>query len=194
MLNLSNVVSQLQATTQAGPIRARSPGRSTQCASGNRHRKRFGDNSSCFFQTTRLWIDPDGRPHVPGNLQVWKDLFVNHPQGKYDAKLTRAAGAWKEADDVLEALFGLTRKSVENEQLKIVMALRALDRYRSKPLTPETVDLLARTYRVYGSQYAIFNEAATVSDKSIAQFMDTADALTHLKDPMLRADTLGIDR
>jgi hypothetical protein len=152
----------------------------------------FRSNADMMLLTTRLWIEPDGRPHVPGNLQVWKDLFANHPQGKYDAKLTRAAGAWKEADDVFEALFGLTRKAVENEPLKIFMALSDLDRYRSKPLTPETVDLLARNYRVYGSQYAIFNEAATVSDKSIAQFMDTADVVARLKDPTLRADTLGM--
>ena len=152
----------------------------------------FRSNADMMLLTTRLWIDPNGRPHVPGNLQVWKDLFANHPQGKYDAKLTRAAGAWKESDDVLEALFGLTRKSVENEPLKIFMALSDLDRYRSKPLASETVDLLARNYRVYGSQYAIFNEAATVSDKSIAQFMDTADDVTRLKDPPLRADTLGM--
>jgi hypothetical protein len=151
----------------------------------------FRSNADMMLLTTRLWMDPDGRPHVPGNLQVWKDLFANHPQGKYDAKLTRAAGAWKEADDVLEALFGLSRKSVENEPLKIFMALSDLDRYRSKPLAPETVDLLARNYRVYGSQYAIFNDAAAVSDKSIAQFMDTADEVTRLKDPILRADTLG---
>ncbi|MGA2740982.1 MAG: hypothetical protein ABSG65_26520 [Bryobacteraceae bacterium] len=151
----------------------------------------FRSNADMMLLTTRLWMDPDGRPHVPGNLQVWKDLFANHPQGKYDAKLTRAAGSWKEADDVLEALFGLTRKSVENEPLKIFMALSDLDRYRAKPLAPETVDLLARNYRVFGSQYAIFNDAANVSDKSIAQFMDTADEVTRLKDPMLRADTLG---
>ncbi len=71
------------------------------------------------------------------------------------------------------------------------MALSDLDRYRSKPLAPETVDLLARDYRVYGSQYAIFNDAATLSDKSIAQFMDTAEATGHIKDSLLRADTLG---
>jgi len=151
----------------------------------------FRSNADMMLLTTRLWIEPNGRPHVPGNLQVWKDLFANHPQGKYDAKLTRAAGAWRETDDVLEALFGLTRKSVENEPLKIFMAVSDLDRYRSKPLTPETVDLLARNYRLYGSQYAIFNEAATISDKSIAQFMDTADDAARIKDPMLRADTLG---
>jgi hypothetical protein len=152
----------------------------------------FRANADMMLLTTRLWMDPDGRPHVPGNLQVWKDLFSNHPQGKYDAKLTRAAGAWKEADDVLEALFGLSRKSVENEPLKIFMALSDLDRYRSKPLSPETVDLLARNYHVYGSQYAIFNEAAAVSDKSIAQFLDMADDLTRIKDPILRADTMGV--
>ncbi|HUE04414.1 MAG TPA: hypothetical protein VMR62_32990 [Bryobacteraceae bacterium] len=151
----------------------------------------FRSNADMMLLTTRLWIEPSGRPHVPGSLQVWKDLFSSHPPGKYDAKLTRAAPSWKEPDDVLEALFGLTRKSVENEPLKIFMALSDLDRSRSKPLAPETVDLLARNYRIYGSQYAIFNEAAAVSDKSITQFMDTADALTRFKDPMLRADTLG---
>ena len=123
---------------------------------------------------------------------MWKDLFANHPQGKYDAKLTRAAGSWKEPDDVLEALFGLSRKAVENEPLKIFLALSDLDRYRTKPLTPETVDLLVRNYHLYGSQYAIFNDAATISDKSIAQFMDTAEAVGRIKEPLLRADTLGI--
>jgi hypothetical protein len=152
----------------------------------------FRANADMMLLTTRLWIEPNGRPHVPGNLQVWKDLFGSHPQGKYDAKLTRAAGAWKESDDVLEALFGLSRKAVENEPLKIFMALSDLDRYRSKPLTPETVDLLARNYHIYGSQYSVFNEAASVSDKSIAQFMDTADEITRIKDPTLRADTLGM--
>jgi hypothetical protein len=152
----------------------------------------FRANADMMLLTTRLWMDPDGRAHIPGNLQVWKDLFANHPQGKYDAKLMRAAVAWKDSDDVLEALFGLSRKAVENEPLKIFMALSDLDRYRSKALTPETVDLLARNYHVYGSQYAIFNEAAAVSDKSIAQFIDTANAITGIKDPVLRADTLGM--
>ncbi len=151
----------------------------------------FRSNADMMLLTTRLWMEPNGKPHIPGSLQVWKDLFTSHPQGKYDAKLTRAAVAWKEPDDVLEALFGLTRKAVENEPLKIFMALSDLDRYRSKPLAPETVDLLARNYRLYGGQYAIFNETAALSDKSIAQFMDTAEAVGHFKDSMLRADTLG---
>ena len=41
--------------------------------------------------TTRLRLDANGKPHIPGSLEVWRNLFVNHPQGKYDGKLTRIA-------------------------------------------------------------------------------------------------------
>jgi hypothetical protein len=151
----------------------------------------FRSNADMMLLTTRLWIEPNGRPHVPGNLQVWKNLFITHPQGKYDGKLTRSATGWKEPDDVVEALFGLTRKSVENEPLKIFLALDDLDRYRSKPLAPETAERLARAYHVYGNQYSIFNDAPELGDGSIVQFLDTAEEISRMKDPMLRADTAG---
>ena len=44
-------------------------------------------------------------------------------------------------------LFALCRKAVENEPLKIYMAMTDLNRYRSTPLEPATVDRLARDYR-----------------------------------------------
>ena len=110
--------------------------------------------------TTRLQLDADGKPHIPGSLEVWKNLFVNHPQGKYDGKLTRLATTWKEPDDVLEALFALCRKAVENEPLKIFMAISDLDRNRATPLEAATVDRLARDYHNYGSQYSVFSESA----------------------------------
>jgi len=151
----------------------------------------FRANADMMLLTTRLWIESEGRPHIPGNLQVWKDLFVNHPQGKYDGKLTRSATTWKDTDDVLEALFGLTRKAVENEPLKIFMALSDLDRNRAKPLAAETMDRLARDYHLYGTQYPIFNDAGTLSDQSIIQFLDTIEEVNRIKDPMLRADAAG---
>ena len=83
----------------------------------------FRSNTDMLLLTTRLRLDPDGKPHIPGGLEVWRTLFIEHPpQGKYDAKLSQRGGGWKDADDVLEALFGLCRKSVENEPLKIFMA------------------------------------------------------------------------
>src|SRR5262249_16851045 len=63
----------------------------------------FRSNADMMLLTTRLRIDPDGRLHIPGSLDVWRNLFINHPHGKYDGKLTKSAANWKEPDDVLEA-------------------------------------------------------------------------------------------
>ena len=106
----------------------------------------FRSNSDMMLLTTRLRMDPDGKPHVPGGLAVWRDLFVDHPHGKYDAKLTKTAGGWKGADDVLEALFALTRKSVENEPLKIFLALSDVDRNRTTPLSAEIAGRMAARF------------------------------------------------
>ncbi len=152
----------------------------------------FRSNTDMLLLTTRLRLDPDGKPHLPGGLDVWKNLFANHPQGKYDAKLTQAAPGWKDADDVLEALFGLCRKAVENEPLKIFMALSDVERNRAKPLEPATVDRLAREYRTHGAQYPLFSEApdAYRQDHPGVPGHD-ARASTQIRDPALRADAAG---
>ncbi|MDP9147862.1 MAG: hypothetical protein M3N22_09395, partial [Acidobacteriota bacterium] len=143
--------------------------------------------------TTRLRIDPNGKPHIPGNLEVWRTLFVEHPfgPGKYDSKLSQAAANWKDPDDVIEALFGLCRKLVENEPLKIFMALSDVDRHRQTPLDPKTADRMARDFRAFGAQYAIFAEMSDVSDTTINHFLDTAEGINQIRDLVLRSDTAG---
>lgn len=152
----------------------------------------FRSNTDMMLLTTRLRVDANGQPHIPGSIDIWRQLFINHPPSKYDAKLTKLAQQWKEPDDVLEALFALSRKAVENEPLKIFMSLSDVDRFRSKPLEAATVDRLARAWKDYGAQYAIFNDAPMLSDKAVLLYMDTAQALDKRKDPMLRQDEIGL--
>ena len=152
----------------------------------------FRSNTDMMLLTTRLRLDPNGKPHIPGSLEVWKTLFISSPQAKTDLKLQRLATNWKEPDDVIEALFALCRKMAENEPLKIFMALSDLDRNRPQPLEAATVERLARAYRGYGSQYAIFSESRGLSDKSIGQYLDTAEAISRIRDPQFRSDTAGI--
>ncbi|HTS77948.1 MAG TPA: hypothetical protein VMG40_17175 [Bryobacteraceae bacterium] len=151
----------------------------------------FRANTDMLLLTTRLRLDPDGKPHLPGGLDVWRGLFVNHPLGKYDAKLTHAASGWKESDDVLEALFGLCRKAVENEPLKIFMALTDVDRERATPLQTATVERLARDFKADSAQYSLFSEAPSLSDKTILQFLDTVHSINQVHDPLLKADAAG---
>jgi hypothetical protein len=152
----------------------------------------FRSNTDMLLLTARMRMDPDGKPHIPGGLDVWKNLFANFPRGRFDAKLTRAAPAWKDGDDVLEALFGLSRKVAENEPLKIYMALTDIDRARARTLEPATADRLAREYRDMSAQYSLFAEAPELSDKTILAFMDSARAIAQIRDPGERADAAGM--
>jgi len=152
----------------------------------------FRSNTDVLLLTTRLRLEPDGRPHIPGNLEVWKNLFVSHPHGRSEARLSRAAASWREPDDLLEALFALSRRAVENEPLKIFMALSDVNRRRTTPLEPATVERLAREYRSFGAQYSIFAEVPALSDATILLFLDTAESINRIGDQLLRADTAGI--
>lgn len=151
----------------------------------------FRSNADMLLLTSRLQVKPDGTPHVPGGIEPWKQLFVVHPHGKYDGKLTRAATTWKAADDLVEALFALCRKSVENEPLKVFMALSDIDRNRKTPLQTATVQRLAFEYRTYGPQYAIFNDAPSLQDSTILALLDTMVGLSKIREPGQRADTVG---
>ena len=92
---------------------------------------------------------------------------------------------------MLEALFALCRKAVENEPLKIFLALSDMDRRRETPLEPATVNRLAREWRLYASQYAVLNETGALTDKTVIQYLDTAAGIAQMRDAGLRADAAG---
>ncbi len=151
----------------------------------------FRSNTDLMLLTTRLRIDANGAAHIPGSVEVWKNLFVRHPHGRYDGRLTRLAASWKEPDDVVEALFGLCRRAVENEPLKMFMALSDMNRGRATPLQPPTVERLINGYREFSAQFSVLNEVTTLSDTTIAGFLDTARRISQVRNQMLRADTAG---
>jgi hypothetical protein len=146
----------------------------------------FRSNTDMMLLTTQLELDGAGRPRIPGSLEVWKRLFTDSPQGKYDGKLTRLAASWKEPDDLVEALFALCRKSVENEPLKIFMAISAISTAtgRCRFLRPPSTSWRAATTTTAAST-PMFSESRRLSDKSIAQFFDTAvEAINNQRDTL----------
>ena len=51
---------------------------------------------------------------------------------------------------------------------------------------------LVRGWNVYGAQYTIFNDAPTLSDKTIIAWLDTAEAIDKIRDPLFRQDVIGM--
>jgi hypothetical protein len=151
----------------------------------------FRSSTDLMLLTNALRIDANGEPHVPGNLEVWRTLFVKHPHGKYDGKLTRSAQTWRSSDDLIEALFGLSRKSVENEPLKIFLALNDIDKERAKPISAELAARLIADYRAYGAQYLLFADSPTLSEGSITKYLDWCASSMKMHDTLLRSDALG---
>lgn len=151
----------------------------------------FRSSTELMLLTNSLRIDPNGQVRVPGNLENWRNLFIHHPHGKYDGKLTRSATSWHNSDDLVEALFGLSRKTVENEPLKIFLALNDIDRGRPKPLSPALAARLISEYRSYGDQYPIFAEAPMLSEASIGRYLDLCASTGGIHDVLLKSDAVG---
>lgn len=153
----------------------------------------FRSNTDMLLLTTRLRVDPDGRPHLPGGLETWKRLFADPPSGaKADSKLKKDAPGWKDPDQVLEALFGMSRRMAENEHLKIFMALTDLDRHRSQPLPPDVMEALGRKHMKMSAQYPLLGESPDLSGASITKFLAAAEWISDIGNQTRRADTAGI--
>jgi hypothetical protein len=151
----------------------------------------FRSSTELMLLTHSLRIDPSGAPHVPGNLEVWRTLFIKHPHGKYDGKLTRAAASWRTNDDLVEALFALSRKSVENEPLKIFLALNDIDRDRPKPISSNLAARLIEAHRLFGAQYVLFADSPNLSETAIIKYLDLCAETSKNRDLLLRSDVVG---
>lgn len=151
----------------------------------------FRSSTELMLLTTSLRIDSNGQPHVPGDIEVWRTLFIKHPHGKYDGKLTRSAASWRSNDDLLESLFALSRKTVENEPLKIFLALNDIDRNRARPVSPRLAARLVSSYRTYGAQYSLLADAPGLSEASVNRYLDTCADMSSIRDTLLKADTVG---
>ena len=151
----------------------------------------FRANSELMLLTARTHFNADGTPHMPGGIEPWKKLFVEHPHGEYDGRLTKSAANWSTAEDVLESMFGLCRKMVENQPLRMFMAVSSMARSRDQPLSASMVSRIVLAFPDYGDQLSLFNEAPTLSEETMAAFFDLGRSLDKIGNNLRRADAVG---
>ncbi|MGH9470446.1 MAG: hypothetical protein ACRD1N_08910 [Terriglobia bacterium] len=156
----------------------------------------FRPNPGLVLLVNRLQIEASGDPHIPGGLRVWKDILES--QRKSNSKLVREwagrAKGWKSSDDVVGAMFGLSRVNSETGPLQLFLATVDIDYARTpaERLNPRTVRLLAANFSEFGDQYPIFAEFHALNNGSIARFISVAQALNRIHEHTTQGDAVGI--
>lgn len=142
---------------------------------------------------TRLQWEPTGELHVPGNLDVWKEVLRQKADFKTVHDWGKRARTWNQPEQLLDALIACSRLETDSGPLQIYLTLNELDRTRSpeKRLSAETTRLLASRFSQYSDWYLIFSEFPDLSDTSITRFVNVADSIDKIHGQTLRTNALG---
>ncbi|HVB33954.1 MAG TPA: hypothetical protein VNJ52_06215 [Patescibacteria group bacterium] len=154
----------------------------------------FRSDPGLLLLVTRFRFDPNGQPHVPGNLAVWRDALRN---GKSDSEIVRRwakrAGGWKSPEELLAAMFAYSRVPTADSPLSMYLMLDEIDRGRSpgERLSPLAARLLIDNFSRFHDQYSLFSEFPGLSNSAIVHFLRVARDLDRIRPASLRGNAVG---
>jgi hypothetical protein len=157
-------------------------------------RHAFRPDPGLILLMTRLEVQPDGQPHIPGNMQVWSEILRARRDSKISEAWAKKTNRSNSPDQLVDAMFALSREGSFGGPLQMYLLFSEIDRARPPQarLTPETVRLLAAKFARFSDQYTMFSEFKKLDNTSIARFLTAAQALDRIPDRILRADAMGI--
>jgi hypothetical protein len=150
-------------------------------------------NPGLAILVTRLELEPNGQPHVPGDLETWKAFFRNGGETRQGRDWAKKSGNWASPDQLVEGLMAFSRDPTEYGPLQVYFMLSEIDRRRPSEhrLSTETVHLLVSKFSHFGDQYPVFSEFYNLDDASITSFLKTAESLDNISAPTLKANAVG---
>lgn len=142
---------------------------------------------------TRLDVGPSGEMHVPGGLEVWKQILKQKADSRSAREWAARARGWNRPEQLIEALAASSRYETDCGPLQVYLMLSELDRVRSPQtrLSAETARMLANHFSDLSSWYLTFTEFPNLSDQSISRFVTVADAIDKISDQSLRGNAMG---
>jgi hypothetical protein len=192
----------LSRVNQAQQARFIEPHRLKRCydsfrtpdASADAARPAFRPSPGLLLLLTRLQWEPDGEPHVPGNLEVWKEILRQKTDSKIVREWGKRAGHLNHPEQLMETMFALARVETDTGPLQIYLMLSELDNRRSPehPLSPQTILLMAGKFPQFSNQYLVFSEFPELNDASIARFLSAVEGIDKIPNHTLRGNAMGI--
>jgi hypothetical protein len=137
--------------------------------------------------------EPDGQPHVPGNLDVWKQIINQKTESKVIKDWAKRTHTWDNSEQLLEAMTAFSRLPTDSGPLQVYLMMNVMDMGRpaGKRLSPETVRLLANKFSQYSSWYLVFSEFPDLDDPSIVRFLNVAESIDKIQNQALRGNVQG---
>ncbi len=153
----------------------------------------FPRNGDLLVLFDGLRWQPDGTLYIPGNLEIWKEIFNQDSSPKLIRDWVKNARRWDSPEQLLMTLVACSTFQSDEGPLQIYMTLSAVDRGRQTQnrLADGTVRLMAAKFSRYHSWYLAFTEFSALNDTSVTQFLKAADAVTDISAPALRSNALG---
>jgi len=159
----------------------------------NPTRHSFRPDSGLFLLESRLQIDPNGQPHIPGGVDVWKEVLRRKTESKLLHEWGDKAGSWNNAEQVVEGMVGVSRYPMPEGPVYNFLMLTEIDRGRApnEQLDMATARLLAEKFPLFGDQYPTFAEFHELNNQSISRFLTVAESLNQIPDRLTKSDALG---
>jgi len=156
----------------------------------------FRPDPGLLLLATRVRLEPNGQPRIPGNVQVWKEIMDAHRRddSKIAKEWSKNAVHWTNPEQVIEGMIALSRVNSPNNALPIFLTISEIDRERSGELrlTPATVRLLADKFAKYSQQYPMLSEFPGLTNASLARFAAVTEAVDKISDHNVRSNAMGI--
>lgn len=145
------------------------------------------------LDTLIMW-EPNGSPHVPGDLGAWKDILLEKTKARSVHDWNKRFQSWDQPEQLLEAITAFCRTTTDSGPIQMYLLMSQIDLRRGpgRGVSPTTVTLLAKRFSQYKDWYLLFSEFPELTDDSIALFIRQADAIDKIQNQTLRANGLGI--
>jgi hypothetical protein len=157
-------------------------------------RHSFRPDPALFLLEARLQFDPNGQPHIPGGIDVWKEVLHRKADSKIIHEWAQKSSSWNNPEQVVEGMIGVSRYPMPEGPVYNFLMLTEIDRQRgpAEQLDPATARLLADKFPLYGDQYPVFAEFHELNKQSITRFLNVAENLNQIPDRLARTDALGL--
>jgi hypothetical protein len=154
----------------------------------------FRPDPALFLLEARLQVEANGEPHIPGSVEVWRDVLRAKTDSKLIKEWAEKSRGWNNPEQVVEGMIGVSRYAMPSGPVYNFLMLTEIDRERApgERLDVPTARLLAEKFPLFGDQYPMFAEFHALNNESVTRFLAVAEGLNQIPDRLTRTDALGM--